>query len=229
MIIFPHIHKTGGTSLGTALGARVYKDYGRDHPFSLSADVVLRREAYKNAFNDSEFALNFIKAYDMVYGHFKADTYRALHPYTHLDHVCFLRDPVERTISHYYYWKYKLASGHYLEKYNGIHPELHLLQDPGFSLFDFAGLETMKHYYRLVLGECDIRSFAFIGITDYFLASILRMNELFGMDLHMEYKNINDRTMYNMDEITSQYAALKGINEENYYYYDEALVRFWNK
>lgn len=229
MIVFPHIHKTAGTSIGTDLKGRVYRDYGRDHPMSFDKEVERLRELYKQSFFISSKAHDFITQYDMVYGHFRADAYMGLNLYTQVDFLCFLRDPVERTISHYYFWKNKVLNGTQTELKFQVHPELHLFKNRDFTITDFASLNSMKHYYSLMLGNCRISDFAFIGITEYFNKSIDTINNMFGTELTNRFENITEKSIYNIKEIKTQYDDLKKINEENEHYYNEALVRFWNK
>lgn len=135
-IISVHVPKSGGVSfqkwLAAALGKeRVLLDYG-DGVVNPAADMNRDPEGFlakhaRTALPDG---------YRAVHGHFWVEKYRKVKDALR---ICFLRDPVERTVSNYFYWKTAEPKGH----------ELHRrFLDEGWSLPEFARVPEMRHFYR---------------------------------------------------------------------------------
>lgn len=102
-IIFPHIPKCAGSSLlqqFDAAGIKLFLDY--DKPPS-QTNKFLQTECERR---NRECQLLDFGGFDLVFGHFPLGRYtRSGYRY-----VTLLRDPLERAISHFNYWKNLPAS-----------------------------------------------------------------------------------------------------------------------
>lgn len=222
IIIFPHIPKTGGVSLRVQIeqgiaGNRLLDDI-EDFPLIINDDN--QQKSNKESFDDENNSI------DIVYGHFKADKYKFIEQTREVKLICFLRDPVERTISHYYHWKkiidQKIPVNQIFDPYL-----FKLMQSGNLSLVEFSNSDSIKKFYESYLGKQKITDFSFIGITEEFEKSVFMINEKIGTKFIYRKENVNN--LKNFDEINSCYDELVSSNEENYHYYNLALKTFWGK
>jgi hypothetical protein len=230
LIIFPHIPKTAGTSLRVQLSSfdnkRLLIDDLEDYPFSLNKNVLDSREIFKSkAISNKDILLS---SYDVIFGHFIADKYVFLKNYTDYNLICFLRNPTERTISHYFYWKKMLATGTVGEVLLNNLPFLNQIADNTMSLEEFSKLPQVKNFYKIYFGSNQISDFSFIGISERFDESIAIINKKFGTNFISLRENVVEKVKY-LEEINNCYHKIEKVNEENYYYYNLALKTFWNK
>lgn len=155
MIVFPHVPKTGGSSIRSALqqrlGPRLLLDY--DHS-------PMRVEGARPAPLASDEAMALAGDYDMVYGHFAADRYQALNGRV----AMFFRNPRDRVLSHYHYQQ---AKG----------------RMESVSLADFLQRPNQMAVYSRFLGCVPISDLAFVGITEAFSDSLRLFRAVFGIDL----------------------------------------------
>jgi hypothetical protein len=104
--VFLHIPKTAGTSLKAALDRRVgktniYADYLR--PFAEPAYLRNTKAAW-------HAATHTLPAEPYIYGHFVNLKYLqwrgyGFRPYPHVRYATFVREPLERAVSHFVHWK----------------------------------------------------------------------------------------------------------------------------
>lgn len=132
--------------------------------------------------------------------------------YTDLPRVTWTRDPVERVISHYYFWQqyfknhpheaarrttvpagyppksmarfFKLSRPEF--KNNTRLKEFVINKPTDCSLLDFAKVFT--NIMTLYLGD-DLSNYEFIGITEHYKTSLKIFDASFGMDIHDIYEN----------------------------------------
>lgn len=227
MIIFPHIPKTSGTSIRLQLekdsGIRVLYDYFTDYPLSSNPSVVNARLLdRKRISNEAE---SILSNYDFIMGHFMADKYLSCEEIGGCDLICFVRDPVERVISHYYFWKKGIEIG--LRKEEEF-KTIKLLDDirNGMTLIQFARTKEMINFYKIFFADRDISDFSFIGQTERFDDSINIINSRFGTNFISARELITRKEIYR-DEIKSCYDEIIGLNKDNYKYYEKALKYFW--
>ena len=187
MLISVHLPKTAGSSFRNSLashfGDSMLLDY-LDRPTnqspvvrnlsSLKASVVLR---------------NKYRAHDLlcIHGHFMPLKYRWLSVHGKKNFVVWLRDPIERVASHYYYWirDYDPKTAGSLRR---------RVVEERWSLERFCFSSEMKNIYSSFFWGFPVSSFDFIGITEnyesdlnYFAANIL------GSELPVSEVNLNPR------------------------------------
>lgn len=154
MIIVTHVAKTGGTSfrdyLRRSFGGRLYLDYKKYR----TTEVPRWRRLLGQLLRQPQ-GLPWGVA--CIMGHFQATKYDAVFPQAR--HAIWLREPVQRVVSHYQY---------YVRLPNGPHPMCRLLHERGLSLTDFAQLEQTRNMQTRVVHGKPMSGFAFVGLTEHF-------------------------------------------------------------
>ena len=185
-IISVHVPKCGGISfrgwLESALGkGRVLWDYG-DGVVNPAAEMntdpagFLAKHANKTALPNGYLA---------VHGHFWVEKYRSVQDATR---ICFLRDPVQRTISNYFYWKTADPKGHQLHG---------LFLEEDWGLLQFAQIPEMKDFYREhYFRNSAIDGFDFIGDMARYDTEIARLEVLTGLKGSLPVENRNTFEKY---------------------------------
>ncbi len=162
MLISVHLPKTAGSSFHQVLsdhfGGGLHRDY---------ADFPLHAPSWKRC---SSALWNALKTgvhrtpsgIHCIHGHFLPVKYRWLHdPDEPVKFVTWLRHPVERLISHYYFWQ--------------DHPELAMdaplhqqVLTERWSLEKFCQAPALRNTYSRFLWGFPLQRFDFIGITEHF-------------------------------------------------------------
>lgn len=116
----------------------------------------------------------------VVHGHFSAARY-AMVPARR--RITFLREPVRRTISHYFFWVSGAKHG------NPLHDRV---VDGGLGLLDFAGLPQIRRFYtETIFGGCDLSSFDLVGTVETLDRDWPRFQRLTGIGARLPYLNRN--------------------------------------
>lgn len=180
LIVSLHIPKTGGTSFAAVLQrafpgqvAYLYKPYHpRTHPLlrergkTLEPTVLARLEA---------------DGVRVLHGHGALSLYAEAAP--DLGRVwTWLRDPVERVISSYFYQSSRSERA-------GSRPEMRD-RVVGRSLADYARMPANRNLQSRILGPIQVDSLGFVGITEMFDESLA----LLGLSRdRTKMRNINNR------------------------------------
>jgi hypothetical protein len=201
-LISVHVPKCAGASLGLALA----KAYGPDAIFIDNAStpghpntpVNLDPVGYFASFRDSGYP--FLRGKRAVHGHFH------IRKYDFLAHRCvrvtFLRHPVARTMSHFYYW---------LQNPGGNHPLHHYMLDNRLDVVQFAQLPLIRHFYvRTFFGGVDRNRFDFVGCVEALDRDLPRFMKLIGQRLDMPTENVTPRGSDRADDpaIVEQLAGI---------------------
>ncbi|MEO0437600.1 MAG: hypothetical protein AAF098_11900 [Pseudomonadota bacterium] len=173
MLVSLHLPKTAGTSflglLESHYGEKLLRDYG-DRPLNRSPwQRRLRavRGCARNAVSSSRFS-----GFECIHGHFMPLKYRFMPGNDETQFVAWLRDPVERLASHYYYWK---------RSYNPMDAgRLHRrVVEDRWSLERFCLGPELQNTYSKFLWACSLESFNFIGITEHYNEDVESFSALF--------------------------------------------------
>jgi len=176
LIVSVHIPKTGGSTFRSLLsevaGSHLLLDYD-DRP--LAENYLVRR--IRNMPNDQQRFLKIQKKQlsnqvVVVHGHFLVTKYTSFFPYAR--RVVWLRDPVERLASHYFYWKRTPDLGNSLCK---------RLIDNHLSLVEFARDPSLRNVMSYFLDNQNVWGYDFVGITENYIESLSLFRELFGIQL----------------------------------------------
>lgn len=212
MIISVHIPKTGGRTFRSLLEAhfedRLFLDYAdqpmKKKPFLRNLSAVCRIPQARSR----------AKQFDCIHGHFLPVKYIC----SGMDNqfVTWFREPVEREISRYYYWKRQ--PGGFANKVN--------IKNKDISLEEFCRLKCYHNFYTNYLWMFDIKKFSFIGITENYDNSINLFKCMFDVDesLLITRGNINPEKMtvnYDIDNDLRNY--IREVNQKDYMIYHEAI------
>jgi len=175
LLVSLHLPKTAGTSfaetLRAACGVGFRADYD-DLPMQ-HGTWRRRRDAVRGG-----LALRGRLGADVtcIHGHFLALKYRiALGPRP-VRYITWLRDPVQRLVSHHAYWR---------RDYDGSDPAQPLrnrMLREDWSFERFALGREMRNVYRQYLWGFDLARFDFIGITERYESDLDRLAPILGCE-----------------------------------------------
>jgi hypothetical protein len=184
MLISVHLPKTAGTSFGQSLdnhfGKQVLKDYG-DWPINtppVKRNLRALRDCLRNSIRD----FGDVKC---IHGHFLPLKYRLLDARPDVKFVTWLREPVERIASHYYFWvrTYDPKTSPILQR---------RLVEENWSLERFCLGPELKNFYGQFLWGFPIRQFDFIGLMEHYDQEFTFFSEkFFGERTRIYRKNAN--------------------------------------
>jgi len=159
-IISLHLPKTAGTSFGTSLAAHFGDRYREDYADQcISKSVAQRCEDALAA--GVEIAAQGLGDIECVHGHFLPLKYLPLAATRELTFVTWMREPVARMISHYYYWQES-----YDEETSAPHHRQVIEQS--WTLEQFCLSEQFRNIYTQYLWGFPLDNFAFIGISEHY-------------------------------------------------------------
>lgn len=170
MLISVHLPKTAGSSFVSALehffGEHLLKDYA-DLPMNRS---TTRRNlsAMRNSVLLSGTGAVSSEIH-CIHGHYMPIKYRLVRPRTPKVYVTWMRDPVERLASHYYYWR----RTYHPDSAARVHRKV---VEEDWSLERFCFSKEMRNTYAKFLWGFPPRKFAFIGITEDFERELARFS-----------------------------------------------------
>ncbi|MGE4091768.1 MAG: hypothetical protein AB7G75_13100 [Candidatus Binatia bacterium] len=179
-----HLPKTAGSSFAQSLalhfGNTLRLDYG-DLPINTPGLRRNARAAY-------DCLMNRFRAFPQIqciHGHFLPLKYWGLASKTGSSFITWVRDPVERLASHYYFWQ---------KTYNPrTSPPLHKRAiEEQWSLERFCLGPELRNFYHQFFWGFSVSHFAFIGVTEYFAEDFRYFTErFFGSTMPTPHVNVN--------------------------------------
>lgn len=171
---FPHVPKVAGTYIGKSLSKnhKVFRDY--DHPPETKRKFFIDRCNQRNAdFIDLDFS-----KFDVIFGHFPIKRYNPDYP-----RIAFIRDPIDRIISHFNYWKYLIPETNL--KAFAKNPIIREVKRGTVDVVDMAVDLKLNLQYQVYFERSAPESFAVAGFFDQM--------EIFSQRIHDNYNlNIDD-------------------------------------
>lgn len=161
MLVSIHIPKSAGTSfslsLGEAFGRALQSDYA-DRVFTGETTYERKRKVMEKAL---ELRPDDFEGVECVHGHFLAFKYSLLAEQMPCEYVTWLREPIERLQSHYYYW---------LECFDpntsfGLHRQC---VEEQWSFEEFCFCEEFQNLQSKYLWGVPLSDFAFVGLTEHY-------------------------------------------------------------
>jgi hypothetical protein len=120
-----------------------------------------------------------------IHGHFPAIRYDGVPAQRR---VTFLREPIGRAISHFFFWQAEPRHG------NALHD---LMLDERLGLLDFVRLPAIRHFYsETIFGGCDMARFDLVGIVERLDRDWPRFQRLTGIDAPLPHVNVNRYPFY---------------------------------
>lgn len=160
MIVSLHMPKVGGNSFLVALkevfSGRVYEDYG---DMSDLQRYFMRELSFEEVLSDAS-KVSDVQSVDCVHGHFLAAKYDTPE-YDCAHFVTWLRDPVDRLVSHYNFF---IRS--YVEETAG--PLFKRIIKEEWSLEDFCFSNEYRNIYTQYLRNFPVRRFSFVGVLEFY-------------------------------------------------------------
>ena len=161
-LISIHVPKTGGQSFYQVL-KQVYGD---------RLSISYRRRDYEAAKQEYRRFENSIPAQlQVLHGHLYYKEVKRLHRHTNAKVVCWLRDPVERVVSNYHYFKQRL------EQAEADAENAHRRDE---TLLQYAGRRDARNRMHKFLNGLPLEDFYFIGLLEDYEADVKRLGRLLG-------------------------------------------------
>jgi len=161
------------------------------------------------------YAKNWGK-YHVIHGHFDYSKYE------HLPLITWVRNPIDRVISHYCYWKFRRVTA--AQRTNNFYHELMIARK--LDIYQFA--ELLPNVITTFVGE-DISKYTFIGIVEEFEHSLKRFKEWSGLEITgYERKNVNVKIPENFIENIDRERIAQFVKKDMYIY-DMAYDKYIRK
>ena len=159
-----------------------------------------------------------MEGYDCIHGHFHVVKYRFL---PNAKFITFVREPLERMVSHYYFWKQVYEMGN---------PTKDIYIDDLFkrntSLNEFLFEENLKNYQCRFIKGMHLSRYSFIGVADeeYFADDIdYLFNKILKCPLEKVAVERLNKTAYNKSVSNVDIGAFRNFHKNDYELYEYAL------
>ncbi len=197
MIVSLHLPKTAGTSFVNALethfGSALLRDYS-DLPINMP-QYERNKAALLASIHNGE--ADTFTGIECIHGHFLPLKYLLLSLKKDIRFITWMRDPVERMLSHYYFWRKSYDP----EKSAPLHKRV---IEEDWSLERFCLGSELKNVYCQFLWGFPLECFDFIGITEFYNEDLAFFSrEYLGANLDDHRENVGDKQggKYQIDEI----------------------------
>ena len=160
----------------------------------------------------------------LVHGHIKAREYLEFLP-QNCQFFTWLRHPLQRICSHYYYWKNQ-----------GLKPPQRPEGRPLFesvvrgdcSLVEFGRHPLIAEYYTAMLDPLGLDGLALAGVTEHSQPSLVRLSALLGVELPSGMRMVNQtrsKPAKVYDLTPDEELQLLAWNSKDMHLYNRALAR----
>ncbi|MBR9919607.1 MAG: sulfotransferase family protein [Bacteroidetes bacterium] len=212
-LISVHIPKTAGTSFRGILK----EVYGEEAVIRLDIGLVNEKIRINEELYDKKKVSSKVR---VAHGHFSP---ALLHKYFDISEstpfITWLRDPIERVISNYFYLQKRLREELEEEKRG-----LNILSKMQRSLMEYAAQEINQNRMSKFLAGMELEDFAFVGIQDHFSEDLQRIAKLLDWEETQELKhNITGRKKEGVSD--EERAQIARYNQADVELYQKALER----
>jgi hypothetical protein len=216
LLISVHLPKTAGSSfrasLETYYGDTLVLDYS-DHPINqspLARKLVSLKASFQLAYRYRDTGVA------CTHGHFLPIKYRWIRTPARKKYVVWLRDPIERLASHYYYWTrdYNPETAGNLRR---------RMVEENWTLEKFCFSSEMQNIYTKFLWGFPVGLFDFIGITENYESDLNYFAEkILESELPMSAANVNPQ------KATDRYVEDKNLRSRLEQFHQRDMSLYWN-
>ena len=215
MLISVHLPKTAGSSFQEALESYFGEKLSLDY-----ASRPINQSSYERKASSLTAALGLACRYDKlgaacIHGHFLPIKYRWLKTASRKKFVVWLRDPIERLASHYYYW---------ISDYNpdtaGRLRRRVVEENWDIERFCFSG--EMRNIYSQWIWGFPMDRFDFVGITENYASDLNYFaRTLLKGELPVTAKNVNPLRQ------TERYIDDSGLRSRLEKFHQKDMQLYW--
>lgn len=214
--------KCGGSSFKELLDRQFPWKVLEDNDYPIHKSFDERTGEVERAGRWIEFADKYLFRYNFtecIHGHFLPYKYRYFYGKKDTVFVTWLRDPIERLGSHYYFWK---------RTYSPWNPKpLHKkVIEENWSLKEFAFSEEIQNIYSKFLWNFPVDQFDFIGVTEFFEEDLTYFGNKFlewNQKVTIPQENVNPERSKKYFDDEKLIKDLKDFHSLDYEIYNYAL------
>jgi hypothetical protein len=216
LIVSLHLPKTAGMSFSKSLGDYFGKDLLLDYEDAPMVKTGFERA--RGALNASiQIADQGLQDYQCVHGHFLPVKYLLLSTTVKVTFITWVRDPVERLLSHYFYWQRSYDPRTSL-------PHHRKFIEEKWSLERFCLGPEFRNIYTKYLWGFPLHNFEFIGVSEFYADDFnFFSSAYFARKIPVYQENAGGKVgkKYEIDE--SLRKKIEAYHQEDMDIYEEAL------
>ena len=215
---FPHAAKVGGTSIRKSLidNYKTFFDY--DHPpGSVRKYYIDQCNRRNHDFQD----LNFSK-FDVIFGHFPIDRYNDNYP-----KIALLREPIERMVSFYNYWKYLLPETNTIAL--AKNPIITDVKSGRMDIVELAVKLRICNFYENYFRRLPPEDFAIRGFNDDLELFYANLKQKFNININADYHERKNPQKDILKQSDRERLILEFSDDINWYKQMKAYSRSFDK
>ena len=228
MLISVHLPKTAGTSFEHSLrrhfGAQLERRY---------ADKPLHHHPLRRNLRAAREGLCGRRRQEAagpacVHGHFLPLSYRHMAHRADVRFVTWLREPIDRLLSHYHYWRRAADSDARDTLQDQMQNKVQRrMREENWSFEQFAQRRELRNVYRAFLWGFPVERFDFIGITEHYASDLREFGQRF-LDRDLRPAEENRNPAHRAGAAGEGYSIDRGLRErlERVHARDLSLYRF---
>jgi hypothetical protein len=206
-----HIPKTAGTSFRNILK----KVYGEDRVIRVDIELPSERMSYPTC---ADPPTEIPRGTKVIHGHFRfVDVAKKYNIRSDVPIITWVRDPVERVISNYFYLQKILR-----EIVNEKERRINVLSKMERSLIEYARAEINRNRMSRFLEGLSLERLFFVGVQEYFSEDLKYLAKLLEWDTYEEYfHNTTSEQKQNVPKEVRK--EIEMLNSEDMKIYELAL------
>lgn len=228
MLISVHLPKTAGTSFERSLrrhfGAQLERRYADKplHHHPLRRNLRAAREGLCGRRRQETASPA------CIHGHFLPLSYRHLARRADVRFVTWLREPIDRLLSHYHYWRRAADNDARDTLQDQTQDKVQRrMREENWSFEQFAQRRELRNVYRAFLWGFPVERFDFIGITEHYASDLREFGQRF-LDRDLRPAEENRNPAHRAGAAGEGYSIDRGLRErlERVHARDLSLYRF---
>lgn len=143
----------------------------------------------------------------VIHGHFNITKYEGKYPQA--KRIIWLRNPVERLVSQFFFWKSLPLSN------NPFNDPFHkAVIEQNLSIVQFAEIPAMRNLMYKATGDKPLSSFYFVGLQEFFAEDVERLSNNLGWSnfkINYQQKNQYPKYQSEVEEILNNPTIIKKL------------------